>query len=165
MEEKTAKTKLKRSRLLFVTSIIMLISSLFSFMSTAYLFLYTVFISSLEELSKDANMSSLTLGISFVFGFFLAAVSFYAAFRGILQDKPKKCHKLGIVLILLYATSFVSNILHQFTLEQGIINAIAQMIIYAAISLALPILYLIGSNILLKKSEPPDKYANVIKSI
>lgn len=165
MEDNTAKTKVKRSKLLLATSIIMLISSLFSLISTAFLLLYTVFISSLEEVSKNANMSSLTLGISFVFGFFLSVVSFYAALRGITQDKPQKCHKLGIVLILLFATSFLSNVLHQFTLEQDILNFIVQLIVYAALSLALPVFYLIGSNILLKKSDPPNKYTNVIKSI
>lgn len=165
MDEKTAKTKVKRSKLLLVTSIIMLISSLFSFISTASMLLYIVFISSLEEVSKNANMTSLTLGISFVFGFFLAVVSFYAALRGILQNKPQKCHKLGIVLILLYATSFLSNVLHQFTLTSDILNIIIQLIVYAALSLALPVCYLIGSNILLKKSEPPNKYTNVIKTI
>lgn len=155
----------KKHKLLFVVSILVLIDSVVTLALTALIFIVSTIAVIFGEISIDINISSLLSGVSIVFGAVLAAVAFYAAVRGIWQNKLIKCRKLGIVLILLSSVSYVSNLFGVISIHDSIQSIIFQIILYAILSLLLPILYLIGANLALKKQEPKSKYESIIETI
>lgn len=161
----TQKMPEKKNKLLFVTSIILIITSALSMIGTVQLVILCAFSIIVEAGNLNVDFSATTLGVSLVFGVVLAVVSFYAALRGIWQNKLVKCRKLGIVILLLNIVSYVSGLFTIISVNDDIDTIIFQIIFYAVVSLTLPILYLIGANLAIKKSEPDRKYKDIIKSI
>lgn len=159
------KNNQKKNKLLFVTSIILIITSAFTLLGTAFLSLLTALEILYGELNLGADFGAAIIGVSLVFGVVLAVVSFYAALRGIWQNKLIKCRKLGIVILLLNIVSYISDLFSTISLNDDIETIIFQIIFYAAFSLTLPILYLVGANLAIRKSEPDSKYRDIIKSI
>lgn len=155
----------KKNKLLFVTSIILIVTSAFTLLGTAFLSLLTALEILYGELNLGADFSAAIIGVSLVFGIVLAVVSFYAALRGLWQNKLIKCRKLGIVILLLNIVSYISDLFSTISLNDDIETIIFQIIFYAAVSLTLPILYLVGANLAIKKNEPDRKYREIIKSI
>lgn len=161
----TQKMPEKKNKLLFVTSIILIITSALSMIGTVQLVILCAFSIIVEAGNLNVDFSAATLGVSLVFGVVLAVVSFYAALRGIWQNKMVKCRKLGIVILLLNIVSYVSGLFTIISVNDDIDTIIFQIIFYAVVSLTLPILYLIGTTLAIKKSEPDRKYKDIIKSI
>lgn len=159
------KNNQKKNKLLFVTSIILIVTSAFTLLGTAFLSLLTALEILYGELNLGADFSAAIIGVSLVFGIVLAVVSFYAALRGLWQNKLIKCRKLGIVILLLNIVSYISDLFSTISLNDDIETIIFQIIFYAAVSLTLPILYLVGANLAIKKNEPDRKYREIIKSI
>ncbi|MGN0442269.1 MAG: hypothetical protein ACI4FO_06160 [Acutalibacteraceae bacterium] len=154
-----------KNKLLFVTGILMLIDSILTVLAAILLSLLTVLAIIDGEVNLGEDLSAAALGVYIVFSIALASVSFYAALRGIWQNKLIKCRKLGIVILLLNAVSYVSGLFNGISLNDNIETIIFQIVFSAAMSLTLPILYLIGANMAIKKNEPDRKYKKIIKSI
>lgn len=161
----TQKMPEKKNKLLFVTSIILIITSALSMIGTVQLVILCAFSIIVEAGNLNVDFSATTLGVSLVFGVVLAVVSFYAALRGIWQNKLVKCRKLGIVILLLNIVSYVSGLFTIISVNDDIDTIIFLIIFYAVVSLTLPILYLIGANLAIRKSEPDRRYRDIIKSI
>lgn len=161
----TQKMPEKKNKLLFVTSIILIITSALSMIGTVQLVILCAFSIIVEAGNLNVDFSATTLGVSLVFGVVLAVVSFYAALRGIWQNKMVKCRKLGIVILLLNIVSYVSGLFTIISVNDDIDTIIFLIIFYAVVSLTLPILYLIGANLAIRKSEPDRRYRDIIKSI
>lgn len=159
------KNNQKKNKLLFVTSIILIVTSAFTLLGTAFLSLLTALEILYGELNLGADFSAAIIGVSLVFGVVLAVVSFYAGLRGIWQNKLIKCRKLGIVILLLNIVSYVSDLFTTISVKDSIDTIIFQIVFYAVVSLTLPILYLVGANLAIRKSEPDSKYRDIIKSI
>lgn len=155
----------KKNKLLFVTSIILIITSSLSVFGTVLLVLLSAIAIIIGEVNLSVDFSAAIMGVSLVFGVVLAIVSFYAALRGIWQNKLIKCRKLGIVILLLNIGSYVSDLFTTISFKDSMDTIIFQIVFYAVVSLTLPILYLIGANLAIKKSEPDRKYKDIIKSI
>ncbi|MCQ4022012.1 MULTISPECIES: hypothetical protein [unclassified Ruminococcus] len=154
-----------KSKLLFVTGIILIVASALSILAT----LLIVFFSAIAIIVGDVNLgvdfSAVMIGISLAFGAVLAPVSLYAAIRGIMQSNLIKCRKLGVVMIILNSVTLVADLLSTISFNDDIEMIIAQIIYRAAFSFTLPVLYLIGTNIAIKRQEPDRKYKDIIKSI
>lgn len=159
------KNNQKKNKLLFVTSIILIVTSALTMFGTILLALFCAFAIIIGEVNLSVDFSAAIMGVSLVFGVVLAVVSFYAGLRGIWQNKLIKCRKLGIVILLLNIVSYISDLFSTISLNDDIETIIFQIIFYAAFSLTLPILYLVGANLAIRKSEPDRKYRDIIKSI
>lgn len=161
----TKTEKIKKNKMLFIVSILILIFSAVALAVTAVVVVVLTISIIIGKATFSVDINSLFSGISTVFGAAFAAVAFYAALRGIWQDKLIKCRKLGIVLALLSAVSFVSNILGLFSAHNGLQHIVIHMIVYASLSIIMPALYLISANIAIKKQRPKSKYKKIIKQI
>lgn len=167
-DEKNITTKAekeKKNKTLFIVSILILIYSAAVLAVTAIVVVILTISIIMGKATFSIDISSLFSGISIVFGTVVAAVAFYAALRGIWQDKLIKCRKLGIVLVLLSAVSFISNVSGLFSAHNELHHIIIQIIVYAVLSIVLPVLYLIGANFAIKKKQPKSKYKKIIKQI
>lgn len=164
-DDKKIKQPAAKHKFLLVVSILELIDSTFSIALTAFIIVMSIISAFAGKLTVNINLSSLQYGVSAVFGIVLCITTFYAALRGIWQDKLIKCRKLGIVLILLNAVSCVSDLFGVISFNSSIQNIILQIIFYTAISLLLPVLYLISANLALKKQAPKSKYESIIDAI
>ena len=130
----------KKNKLLFVTSIILIITSSLSVFGTVLLVLLSAIAIIIGEVNLSVDFSAAIMGVSLVFGVVLAIVSFYAALRGIWQNKLIKCRKLGIVILLLNIGSYVSDLFTTISFKDSMDTIIFQIVFY--ISLALFFLHL-----------------------